>query len=306
MPAEQAVTTLEAAYHQLNRSYDRPLVFFLSNRGFFSEVTNLITAMVLALVEKRRLVVGQARFNGYRWQDFFQTALPDAEGERLVVNDQSAIIQGIYSPAFTEMRDWLTGLWNRGATLDLPEIGVSGSVFDVKRALNGAFCIPRRQMRRDAHREMKRLGLVPGQFAALHVRRGDKIRPESGVPEGQATTPAAYVDAIRAHVPGAKDIFVLTDDFPFLQLLREADRSLRFHTLCPPEQRGHHQFDFNARPVAKKREEINRLLTEVEIATVSSAFLGGFQSNVARHITTVHAHPEDCHSVDNLKTWAPF
>ncbi len=108
------------------------------------------------------------------------------------------------------------------------------------------------------------------------------------------------------YAPDVADVFVLTDDYAFLQLLQEADRRLRFHTLCPPSQRGHRQAAFNAQPVDKKREDIGRLLVEVEIAIVSSPFLGGFRSNVARHITTVHTDPGVCHSIDSLKTWGPY
>ena len=87
--------------------------------------------------------------------------------------------------------------------------------------------------------------------------------------------------------------------------LRVLDPAFHFHTMCPPEDGGHLQAAFNASPPEKKQEVIRRLVTEVEIATQSHAFIGGFKSNVARHITLMHKGRAACHSVDALQAWRP-
>ncbi len=94
----------------------------------------MVTAMIFALKEKRRLIVDDGSFNGYRWSDFFQSALP-GDGANASVVAEADVVRGGASPAFWAMYEWLAGLWTSGTMLDFPEIGLSGSAFEVKRAL---------------------------------------------------------------------------------------------------------------------------------------------------------------------------
>lgn len=49
-------------YRALNDSFGNPFVFALTDRGFFSEVNNLMDAMTYGLVLWRRLIVDQTAF----------------------------------------------------------------------------------------------------------------------------------------------------------------------------------------------------------------------------------------------------
>jgi hypothetical protein len=295
---------LELAYHELNRSYGNPYVLHLTERGFYSEVNNVITQMMFALAQERRLIVDQSRFNDLRWNDFYRSFLPDG-GDQMPRLDEASIIRDHHAPMFDAAKRWLERLRREGLRVDIPRLGISGTAFEIRRALMAAFCAPRHSVARKVERTMRTLGLESGKFAALHVRRGDKIRSHVRAggrianPEGEDTPASAYVEALRNHGSAVRSVFVLTDDASYVAQLRVAAPALQFYTLAAPDDAGHGEAEFNARAPHRKRSDIERLLVEVEIAAHSAPFIGPYKSNVSRHIVNRHMRPEACHTIDS-------
>jgi hypothetical protein len=295
---------LELAYHALNRSYGNPYVLQLTKRGFYSEVNNVITQMMFALSLRRRLIVDQTRFNDLRWNDFYRSFLPDSDGP-LPHLDEESIIRDYRAPMFGAAKRWLAQVHQEGARVEVARLEISGTAFDLRRALMAAFCAPRQSVARKIERTMQTLGLEPGKFAALHVRRGDKIRSHVSStgrildPEGEDTPAAMYAEALSRYGGGVSDVFVLTDDTTYIDRLHAAAPSLRLHALASPDDAGHGQAEFNSRAPHRKRADIEQLLIEVEIAARSAPFIGPYKSNVSRHIVNRHMRPEACHTIDS-------
>ncbi len=138
------------------------------------------------------------------------------------------------------------------------------------------------------------------------MRRGDKvqqrIKGSRAWSEGVDVPIARYVDLIRSLGPGTPDVFVLTDDHAAVDELADPRHGFRVVALCPSDSRGHDQPSFNLQTAEDRRAIIRRLVIETGIAARSGFFAGGYQSNVARYVATVHADPGRCVSVDAQKT----
>jgi hypothetical protein len=291
-----------ARYHELNRGYDRPLVLHLSRRGFFSEVTVALATIIYALAERRRLMVSQAVFNGLSWSDFFDSELPAPDPDLVRLTPPESQLRVIKAEGFTALRAWLKAKSRSQGPIRLEALDVKGGPAEVRRAVCDLFCRPLAAIRREAAAQMRTLGLQDGAFAALHVRRGDKIavheRKGRLWAEGEDTPPAHCLDLVRQAAPELRDLFVLTDDHRAVEELRATCGAMRVVSLCREDQGGHHQADFNAQPPEEKTAAIRRLLVEVEIATRSGLFAGGFKSNLACFVADAHGHPERCISTD--------
>lgn len=298
---EQTYISIEE-YLRLNHSFGQPILYSLTERGLFSEVLCLLNAVLFCAVTKRRLVVNEEKFNGLSWMDLFGVALP-TEDDQGGARRRSTTNEG-QSQQLDAVRAWAADQWRQRAILKIEPLSLQGDFFQLIRTLSSILC-PAPCERHRAEREMATEGLKKGQFAALHVRRGDKVRRWRARPEGEATAPGVYVDAIHLHRPDIRDVFILTDDFRVVEDFAASSSEFRFVTLCPPTEIGHRQRTFNALPTAEKREEISRLLTEVHIAAASGLFVGGFKSNVALYIAAVHSDPANCFSVDGQLEWNP-
>ncbi len=287
-------------YLELNRSHGKPFMFHLSRRGFFSELNMLMNAVIFGLVERRTLVVREARFNDLRWGDYFATQLPQLNGFTWSDIDAASHVRE-KSDFFYTLLGWIR---ERGHDhFDIPGLDLSGGLIEVRRRLYPMFCSIQPKILSKAQMYMTSNDLVEGDFCAAHIRRGDKIakRPKNGRmwSEGDDTPPEKYVELMRAHAPGTKHVFVLTDDYWAVEQLKDPSYGLRVSSLCPPEIGGHDQPTFNAQPVEWRRAVVERLLVETQIAAQSGFFTGGFKSNVARYVATIHSNPGRCISADS-------
>ena len=307
-------------YRACNDSFADPLIFRLTRRGFFSEVIGLLNAIAYGLLSQRRIHVDQSTFGGLAWRDFFSTTIPPAAPIANV--DPDWVIDGVHFPHFSTIRREIAGLWKRGQRVDIDALGFRQvDIFTLRRELANLFCVPldRRSEAASSHWRrfdsvaldlVRRLALTPEGYAAMHVRRGDKIlgyRSRSGALtiEGEDVPLGHYLDVIRDRAPGIDSVFVLTDDYGVIEELGAMEHGCRVVTLCPPDERGHDAARFNGYPVGRKRRTIERLLAEAQIASQSALFVGGYKSNVARFIVNVHRDGARCVSIDSSKDWTP-
>lgn len=323
MPFSSVPTFDTKRYRQINDSFDNPFVFTLTNRGFFSEVNNLLNAIAFGLITKRRLLVDQTPFGGMKWNDFFDADLPPRGALHV---DREWIITHVGSRHFATIRDEISGMWERRERFDFPSFDIKNvDIFSLRRILSHAFC-GERQVRIFGHPmfatrncagprpvQWRKVDLRPREFVAIHVRRGDKIEGEypndgsgRGSPEGEMTPVSTYTDLIRRHAPTASTIFVITDDYVAVEELRYLAPKLRLRTLCPKSAAGYRNREFLGRPRAERIQAIERLLTEVRIASQSSLFVGPYKANPSRFVANIHWDPARCVSVDALREWTPL
>lgn len=270
----------------------RPFALKLTQRGFYSEVNNLLNVMLYGLIRRRRLIVDETDFEGQVWSNIFLSKLPTGHIEGV---HPDWVIWGSELPRFWRIGKTITRRHRKNMPVAVPSIGIFGTVRSAKRDLAGMIFAPRATAPER-----------PGSYASIHVRRGDKILDAQGFPaEGEDIAVKAYLAELRNKAPDLRDVFVMTDDYTSVEQLRDLAPDYRFDTLCTPEERGYDQATFSARTPSEKAAHLERLVMETQIAAGSDLFLGGFKSNVGRFITLIHKQPDRCFSMDAQKVWLP-
>jgi hypothetical protein len=294
----------KAEYHRINSSHGDPFVFCLTGRGFFSEVNNLLNAILFGIVKKRRLFVDQSRFayGSLKWDRLFDSALPLINEEGAIHIEKDWIISNFKSPGFqsicTHLKDW----HRRRRFFLSRSYGFYANVFMAKRDLARLFCQPVSQNRYSLQ--------IPKPYAAIHVRRGDKVDGFNWkgrfIVEGEDIPIENYLHTLTTIMPGVKNLFIMTDDYRIVESIRSTDHSYNVFTLCDKDEHGYRQYDFNSNEDLSKADAVKRLIAEVQIACNSKVFAGCFKSNVSRYIALMHQNPRHCYSLDNLKDWNPL
>ena len=109
-------------YRAINDNFDNPFIFKLTGRGFFSEVNNLLNAIVFGLLTQRRILVDQTMFQGMVWSDFFDADLPSVT--TLPSIDPEWIIRGVESRHFGTIREWVFQRWQQRERFDITSLGL--------------------------------------------------------------------------------------------------------------------------------------------------------------------------------------
>jgi len=309
-PAEDVRRRRLGRYAGINAAMERPLALQLSRRGFFSEVNIAIGATLFALTQGRRLAVSQSGFNGLRWEDYFASTLPVADPALIASTPPEALIAKPKAEAFRALLAWIAEAAETKVRFRIEALEIEGDLFQAKRALFQLFCRPTPEIEAEAAKAMRQLQLRPGRFAAVHLRRGDKVaqRIKNGRPwsEGEKAPPEQIARLLEALSPSTREVLVLTDDFAAVGELEAACPGRRVVSLCPPGEAGHDQETFNAAPLGIRTATVRRLVAESVIAAQSDAFAGGFKSNVAKFIASIHADPRRCASTDALAAPWPY
>lgn len=295
---------MTSTYLQTNTNLSNPIVYSLTTRGFYSEINNLLNAILFGLVTKRRLYVDETRFaDGHlAWSDLYSSCLPLVSGDIHAEIDDQWMIESVKSAGFRTISDSITK-WHRQRRFFFSRsYGFYESVFAAKRQLARQFCQP--------VEHLKCSRSWPLYYAAMHVRRGDKIEgyPTSQgklIIEGDDVRLDEYLSIIRRKTPHLQSLFVMTDDYRVIEELRCIDSRLDIYSFCQEEEHGYKQGEFNSLGAQSKSSAVRRLISEVEIASHSSIFVGCYKSNVSRYIALIHDNPRRCYSIDGQKQWHP-
>ena len=270
----------------------------------------MINAALFALERLRRLAVWEQSFNGLRWSDYFASELPPATREMVAsapFDERIAKAKGVGSG---DLMTWAHKAVRFQADFRVAALGIKGDLFHAQRSLYQMLCRPTASIEAQACTAMAELGLEPGQFAAVQLRRGDKVRATIKIGRlwsgSENSSTARIAEILDELCPPARDVFVLTDDFAAVSDLQTACRDRRVVTLCPPDADGHDQAMDVADATEATAESVRRLLVDCLIAARSDAFAGGFKSNVAKFVTSIHIDPARCVSTDSQATPWPY
>ncbi len=300
-------------YQQTNAAFKFRCIYHLGVRsGFFSEYNNMIWAMIYCLRCELTfyLATRDANFAFKKgWQDYFLPFCPERQSwlhhrwlhprfptERLSFLLKEKIFGSVIRQL--ENADALTyDIWNgmrsqQAGDITLRALGHSGTLRELSRELVDMTWRfnPETRAILDARRaELK----LPGHYLGLHIRGGDKKK------EAVLLDVSAYMDKARA-VSGLRDIFVMSDDYANIELLRQRYPDYRFHTLTSPKAGGYqHRVHARSGKLAR-REHYHELFASVEIMRHADAIVCAFTSNIGIFLG-MSMPPDRCHSVDG--TW---
>jgi len=116
-------------------------------------------------------------------------------------------------------------------------------------------------------------------YLSLHIRRGDKLWEEA-----EKKSIAHYFENIS--IDNYKQIFIATDDYSSVGEVKEYLKGKDIDVLSNVSEcdTGHEQSKFNNQSKLEQRENIIKLLAEVEVLRKSECFVGSLSSNLGRFV----------------------
>lgn len=285
-------------YARVNGSFRKTLVYRVGvNAGFFSELNNMLLAMLYCLQHRIKFVLfsRDANFGSERGlPEWFHPFSEESEHRfHSTYNHRVDITRGkreigrrlrLQAWKAATRTNYLThDLFNTirhearsGLRYDFPELGISGDIHDALRELSGFVWKFNDETAALVEDRVRSLSL-PARYISLHIRSGDKACEAPGY------EPARYLEMAQRHSP-IRSVFVATDDFANIESLVAGHPGWDFYFACDASKRGYAQREFDAMPPDMKRREMTELFATVTAILRSELFIGTFSSNVGSFI----------------------
>jgi hypothetical protein len=261
------MTNMLDRYEQINKQFKKKLIFrFDSGSGFYSELNNMVLAMMWCLENKVQFVLcskgGKIFTKNRGWQDFF---LPFCDEV-----DDKVNLKYNWRPWVRKLtpRQKLKVLWYKLThrvhyfTQDVFWIGFKYCL-ELDRVGNQVAQLFEMAYRFSPEAEQKINRIIssvplPERYAAIQIRGGDKI---------QETEPISIADSMRIlkEATDLKDVFVLTDDFLLLSQLKNNFPNYNFLSLCGESEHGYFMYKMRELSKEENYEQHIKLLASMEI-----------------------------------------
>ena len=259
------------------------LIFHVGHSaGFYSEFNNMVLAILYCQRHDIdfRIYSADANFrveNG--WQDFFLPFCPETRnpihhyinhrfsaptgGKRKVLYDTYKLLHPTH---------YLTSeLWNNFRHIDQAELStietlnLSTDIIDIIYRFN-----PKTQQQ--VNNLIQSIDL-PKEYVGFHVRGGDKTTEHDLLAIDEYVTKAESLTSLR-------DAFVYTDDYRFVETLREQYPSWNFRTLTPKEDRGYFHNDFVKLDTTTRVRKTINMFASMDLLSCATLSFCTFSSNI--------------------------
>jgi hypothetical protein len=282
----------------------------ISGRGFFSEFNILVYAYAHCMAHGRALFVDVGRTAG-PWRQLFSSFPPGASGLRGTGISLAPKTDGKWNEAWMAMRREVRDACLEKRRVRAPQLGFEGTFDELVVLAAHELFRPHAGLVERASGARRAMGLDVLPYAALQLRRGDKVegyRSPKGewVVETQIAPFALYAECLGKLAPDIRDVFVLTDDYAAFEEACSQYPDYRFHTLCEPHERGYFHGVQQAAPDEIKLANLEKLLVTVLIARQSSAFVGTRWSNLSIGVWLLHQDRSRCASIELSRPWPPL
>jgi len=252
------------------------LRYELSERGFFSEINNMINAFNYAIKKGYDFQLETGRSPLYFSKGKYEHYLRKFWTDSLPCSSYSKIhhCHGIDQMFQRIRRDRMSFQQKRQLTLQ---------IFQLQPAIA-----------KRVETIIAQLGLA-SIYACFHIRRGDKVGET-----GRRYREARRFEAGRyLNRTSIKCLYVCTDDYrSFRDLKGIVTPTHQCVTLCPPHDTGHSTHNRNRDKQSFSEYEVVRLLSEIVLASRSKVFVGTYSSNLSRFVALIHQNPSACYSLD--------
>lgn len=289
-------------FQECNASRSRCFAYSLGDRGFFAEITSVARALIYAWARGRRMLLDSRDF-AYRyrhgWSDYFEPFCAEPwDVDPTTIEEWIRFTRTGDREPFERLRRF------QPATLRFASLELGPFQSIMRHFMRMIFRLTE-ECREEIERLRRPLSL-PAEYAAVHIRRGDKVGDEDVF-----YPTSRYLEALGPL--GDAPLFVMTDDHRSVVEVREEleARGLanRVSTLSRDEHTGFDVWALRAGKTfagggrlfddqrAHRRyvfEETIRLLAETVIATGAARFVSTFESNVGRSVWYLHDDPDCC------------
>ena len=206
------------------------IVYSLTGRGLFSELSNLALALVYADYNQEELTVNTRNWNARvekGWSDYFESVLPNCNGvmcsQYIVYKKGKPWWGNIYYNPSAFFRYYIFYIMNRIYLLFHPETELGNEVFlkmrsedflekleDIRNDYGSALrkILKFNEKTTDYIEKRKSEMNLPVDYIAVHIRRGDKIVSR----EMKELGLFLYIDAVKGKKHISRNVFIATDD----------------------------------------------------------------------------------------------
>ena len=250
------------------------IVYSLTGRGLFSELSNLALALVYADYNQEELTVNTRNWNARvekGWSDYFESVLPNCNGvmcsQYIVYKKGKPWWGNIYYNPSAFFRYYIFYIMNR---------------IDIRNDYGSALrkILKFNEKTTGYIEERKSEMNLPVDYIAVHIRRGDKIVSR----EMKELGLSLYIDAVKGKKHISRNVFIATDDSSVKDELKSILVAEGFNVYCNTAvtQTGFDESLFNTKDKKSRYIDTLNMLLDMDILIHSSFFIGTYTSNVSR------------------------
>lgn len=302
-------------YKNLNNSFkNSELIFPLSNRGFFSEVNNLVLAILYCIENKIKIKVYSKKWVSGKWGDYFNPIFQEYNGIIPVPNymfskGRKDYFYIIYHRYFKNRKILQDDIWSVmrnkpfiEKTFYYPELGIDGDIFEAKRQLFKIILDYNNKTAEEVFSLLETDLDFVKKSCGIHVRRGDKVCGNSK--EAELFNIESYVNKAKKIDPEINKFTICTDDNEVLENFNSKFPNYNYLSFCPKNRLGYFQYEYNnTKEAIEKRKEAISILKDANLLIQSKIFIGTYSSNIARFVVLMRNN-ENCYSLDI--PWTPL
>ncbi len=287
-------------YNKLNESFDEECVFRVGiSQGFFSEINNMIFAMLYCLDHKIKFVLysDDANFsNNKGWEEFFlpfcdqvhesfhkkynfkiRTEIPFKKNSiRMLYVIIYKWFHGIDFLTYDVFDSFFNTPYLKVNDFHIEPLEISGKASEASRNLVDMVWRFNPSTAQDIEKIIESLNL-PSKYVAMHIRGGDKIIEK--YMHGDLLDIDVYIKKIEKINKDVKNIFVFTDDYLNIEKLKIKRPQWNVFTLCEKDEHGYFNHEFNLLSWDKRKKQLLKLFANIEIIARSDIFFGTATAN---------------------------
>lgn len=113
---------------------------------------------------------------------------------------------------------------------------------------------------------------LPNDYAGIHIRRGDKFTEHDDVDI------EIYMTKLQ-QVTDIKNIFVYTDDYNVVTLLRKKYSTYNFYTLVDETEHGYFHQDFINKTIELRKKAVVKMLASMDLLSKAQYCIGTYSAN---------------------------
>lgn len=295
------------------------IVYCLTNRGLYSELSNLALARLYASFYRYEFVVNTRMWNArirHGLSDYFIPTIEETNSlftaQDNICTTKSPRIREIYYRTADFFMYYFLHFLNLLFLVFHPDTILAKNVFssmcsekfiekfdmdDFKVKFSSSFksIYKYNKSTEDYIGNRKNQLHIPSPYMAVHIRRGDKITSR----EMDNIELSVYLDKIIEMSEYYNYLYVATDD---CRIVDYFDKSLRnsgvfVYSNLQNTQNGFVESEFNKKDVKAKKSDVLNMLFDMDMLINSSYFIGTYSSNIGR-IVPLYIGFEKCFSVD--------
>lgn len=289
---------LFAKYNEINNSYKKKCVYHVGiDAGFFSELGAMMECMLYCYAHRIKFVLyaDDANFadkNG--WEDFF---VPFCEMSHNILNRNSNYRYNVNYGYRYQIRNKLLRKMEKAdyLTADIFNIcipreyackrivkwemfKINGSIFDEFGKLDRIALRYNEKTKKEIDQCIEELQL-PRDYISVQFRGGDKKLEFENLNRVEEV-----MDVIENNNKGIYSLFILSDDYEFIEQVQKEYTQYRIYTLTEKDERGYINEKFNKLKGVKKRRQLIKLFAAVDICLKSIIHFGNEQTCLNNYI----------------------